>query len=307
MRHFATTRDRPALVALLHRTGPAFTDVVAATCRTPPLLDFTAPDGLEQTVWRVADGPDTDTLTEELGGDAHYIADGHHRVAASLEEWRTAGKPPDAGVLCVVYPLDGLNLSAFHRRVVGPVDRPACWSCSRRSSTCWETAAPPALATGRFGVYAARTWLAATFRGDRPDGASGLDVSVLHAAVIGELVHGADTVPNVEFAPAGRELDGADRTLRPRRRCAVHAGPARSRRTHGARRPRRGDAAEDDVLRAEALRGHLPAFVGGADVVSAQLRRNDRTRSTGRVPRTRTSGALRQLSVLHRGARRWSS
>ena len=51
---------------------------------------------------------DTDTLVEELGGGVHYIADGHHRVAASLEEWRTAGKPPDAGVLCVVYPLDGL-------------------------------------------------------------------------------------------------------------------------------------------------------------------------------------------------------
>ena len=39
-------------------------------------------------MWRVADGPDTDTLVEELGGDVHYIADGHHRVAASLEEWR---------------------------------------------------------------------------------------------------------------------------------------------------------------------------------------------------------------------------
>ena len=206
VRHFATARDRPALVALLHQTGPAFTDVVATTCRTRPLLDFTAPDGLEQTVWEVAAGPDTDSLSEELGTDAHYIADGHHRVAASLEEWRTAGQPPDAGVLCVVYPLDGLNLSAFHRRVVGPVDRSALLDLLSHGFDVLETAAPPALATGRFGVYAVRTWLAATFRGDRPDGASGLDVSVLHAAVIGELVHGAGSVPNVEFAPAGRDL-----------------------------------------------------------------------------------------------------
>jgi uncharacterized protein (DUF1015 family) len=207
VRHFATTRDRPALVALLHRAGPEGTDVVAATCRTPHLLDFTGPDGHEQTVWRVADGRDTDALTRELGGGAHYIADGHHRVAASLGEWRSAGKPPDAGVLCVVYPLDGLDLSAFHRRVVGPVDRTRLLDLLSQEFDVRESATPPDPTIGRFGVYSNRTWMAATFRGTRPDGASGLDVSVLHAAVIGELGQGVDAVPNVEFAPAGRELD----------------------------------------------------------------------------------------------------
>ncbi len=206
VRHFATTRDRPALVALLHRAGPEVTDVVAATCRTSPLLEFTGPDGLEQTVWRVADGPDTDTLTRELGGDAHYIADGHHRVAATLEEWRTAGKPAGAGVLCVVYPLDGLNLSAFHRRVVGPVDRTRLTALLSQEFDVQETATPPHPATGRFGVYATRTWMAATFLGTRPGGASGLDVSVLHAAIIGELAPGTDSMPNVEFVPAGRDV-----------------------------------------------------------------------------------------------------
>jgi uncharacterized protein (DUF1015 family) len=207
VRHFGTTRDRPALVALLHDAGSAVTDIVAATCRTPPLLDFTGPDGHEQTVWPLADGADTDTVARELGDGAHYIADGHHRVAASLEEWRSHGRPTDAGVLCVVYPLDGLDLSAFHRRVVGPVDRARLLSLLSREFDVHETATVPDPATGRFGIYTTRSWRAATFRGTRPDGASGLDVSVLHAAVIGELVPGADTVPNVEFAPAGREVD----------------------------------------------------------------------------------------------------
>ena len=91
--------DRPALVALLHRTGPAFTRSVAETCLTAPLLHFTAPDGIEQTVWRLADGPDTDALSDELSGARHYIADGHHRVAASLEGGSRPGTRPDAGAV----------------------------------------------------------------------------------------------------------------------------------------------------------------------------------------------------------------
>ena len=57
--HHATTNAPPALVTLLHRAGPAFTRTVEAACRTPPILDFAGPRGLQQTVWRVAEGPAT--------------------------------------------------------------------------------------------------------------------------------------------------------------------------------------------------------------------------------------------------------
>ena len=32
------------------------------------------------------------------------------------------GRPTGTGVLCVMYPMDGLTLGAFNRRVAGPVD-----------------------------------------------------------------------------------------------------------------------------------------------------------------------------------------
>ena len=128
VRHHATTNDPPTLVALLHRAGDAFTRTLDETCRTPPLLDVDGP-GLQQTLWRVADGQAAVAVTEELTAAVHYVADGHHRVAAAIEEWRLAGKPPEAGLLCVVHPLGGLRLSAFHRRVTGPVVPVACWSC----------------------------------------------------------------------------------------------------------------------------------------------------------------------------------
>lgn len=110
VRHYATTGP-PALVTLLHRAGAAFTRTLDATRRTPPIRDFAGPDGRQQTVWRVAEGPDTATVTEELAAAGHYIADGHHRVAAALEEWRLDGKPAEAGLLCVVHPMGDLRVS----------------------------------------------------------------------------------------------------------------------------------------------------------------------------------------------------
>lgn len=187
MRHFATTPARPELVALLHRAGPVLTRTVAETVGTPPLLGFDGPDGLEQTVWRVPAGGTASALSEELSAAVHYIADGHHRVAASLALWRSAGGPSDAGLPCVVYPMDGLRLSAFHRRVPGPVDTDRLLALVAADFDVQETVEPTA-ASGGFGVYTGRRWFRATFGGERRQGAAGLDVALLHDRVLQPLV-----------------------------------------------------------------------------------------------------------------------
>ena len=122
VRHHETTDAPPALVALLHHAGPAYTRTLDEVRKTPPILDFAGPTHLRQTVWRVIAGAATASLADELAAADHYIADGHHRVGAALSTWRRSGEPADAGVLCVIHPMDGLRLSAFHRRVIGPVD-----------------------------------------------------------------------------------------------------------------------------------------------------------------------------------------
>ena len=55
--------------------------------------------------------------------------------------------------------MDGLRLSAFHRRVIGPVDRGELVGVLEPGFTV-ETAATsaPALETGSFGLYAERRW-----------------------------------------------------------------------------------------------------------------------------------------------------
>ncbi len=91
--YFTAAGARSELVALLHRPGPGGADAVAETLRSEPMTRFTGPDGWEQTVWRVPESA-AEVLSAELSEAVHYIADGHHRVAASLRVWELAGRPP---------------------------------------------------------------------------------------------------------------------------------------------------------------------------------------------------------------------
>ncbi len=199
LRHHATTADPPGPVALLHHPGPAFTRTLDATAGTLPILDFPGPADLQQTVWRVPAGAATDRLVQELDSATLYIADGHHRVAAALEAWRRAGRPADAGLLCVVHAMDALQLSAFHRRVTGPVDQRALLDLL--SSGFDDSAAPerPDPSVGSFGLYVGGDWFQVSRRAG--DGATGLDVEILQARVLEPLGSA------VEIAPARTSVD----------------------------------------------------------------------------------------------------
>jgi uncharacterized protein (DUF1015 family) len=195
--HHATTDAPPALVALLHHAGPTYTRTLDELCATEPILDFAGPGGLRQRVWRVPPGATTATLAGELSAAEHYIADGHHRVAAALASWRRSGEPDDAGVLCVVHPMDGLRLSAFHRRVIGPVDLAPLLdllATAFRVTVATTTPLPP---PGSFGLYAEGVWYDVAGH----DEASALDVEVLQAEVLDRLSQ------TVEIAPARTLVD----------------------------------------------------------------------------------------------------
>ncbi|MBD8871162.1 DUF1015 family protein [Nocardioides donggukensis] len=200
VRQHATTGERPALVALLHHAGPAFTAALEAACGTPPLLDFAGPGGLPQAVWRIAD--DTGAVAAELAAADLYVADGHHRVAAALEEWRLGGRPDVAGLLCVVHPMDGLHLSAFDRRVTGPVEPADLLSLLSRGFEVSSAAGSPAPEPGTIGVYVAGSWCAVRRR-PADDHGPLLDVEVLQALVFDRLPElGPGAAPTVEVAAA---------------------------------------------------------------------------------------------------------
>ncbi|HET7350799.1 MAG TPA: DUF1015 family protein [Marmoricola sp.] len=201
--HFTSGGPRSELVALLHHAGPVEQAAVAHSVASEPLVRFTSLDDWEQTVWRVPEHFDDD-LVEELAGAAYYIADGHHRVAASLEVWQRAGRPADAGVLCVLYPYDGLRLLSFHRRVAGPVDRDAVLGLLSE-----DFAVQPATGfdepVGCFRMYLDGRWFDVDHTGARPSGARGLDAAVLGDQVLDPLLRA--TGRRVEVTSALTPLD----------------------------------------------------------------------------------------------------
>lgn len=201
--HHSRTHSPPALVKLLHRAGPAFTDAVSEAQRAEPILDFDGPKGLRQALWRLG-GEAAAAVSAELSARPLYIADGHHRTAAALEEWRTGAIGPDAGLLCVVYPLDGLSLSAFHRRVSGPIEAGSLLPLLDGVFDVTKAEERPTPAIGRMGLYVEGQWHEVRLAGPRPAGTIGLDVSLLHTHVLDRLppappgrVRTVDTHPEV--------------------------------------------------------------------------------------------------------------
>jgi uncharacterized protein (DUF1015 family) len=206
--HHTTSDTPPALVLLLHRAGPEFARAVTEAPLTEPVLDFAGPEGYRQTVWQLPDGPETRAVAQELASADLYIADGHHRAAAGLEEWRLADKPPEAGLLCVVHPMDGLTLSAFHRRVSGPIDRERLLALLDGSFEVREVSEPPEASVGSMGLYVASRWYDVHLTLDRPPGVAGLDATILQTEVLDHL----DPAPpgrvrTIDLVPAAGPLD----------------------------------------------------------------------------------------------------
>jgi uncharacterized protein (DUF1015 family) len=131
-KHEKTRRDKEDdrtrhMIALKAQTGPVFltyrasADVDAIARRsaaTPPLVDFTAPDGVQHTLWKV-DRADCAALVSAVGRvPALYIADGHHRAASAARartELKSAGE--SSTFLAVAFPDNQVQILPYNRIV----------------------------------------------------------------------------------------------------------------------------------------------------------------------------------------------
>ena len=110
-------------VFLTYRDDPAIDALVAAVLRSAPLYDFTAPDGIGHTVWRVPGGG---AFVELFGKvSCSYVADGHHRTAsaARVGRERREANPAHTGAedynwfLAVMFPASQLQILPYNRAV----------------------------------------------------------------------------------------------------------------------------------------------------------------------------------------------
>jgi uncharacterized protein (DUF1015 family) len=209
-KHERTRKDKEDdrtrhMLALGAQTGPVFltyrgrdeiNQLITDEQAAEPLYNFTAPDGVEHTIWRV--GEQATARLQEMFGQMPlvYIADGHHR-AASASRARAALKqanPNHTGdeeynfFLSVLFPSDQVRIMAYNRAVrdLGGLSKTDFLDALKNGFSVSETDSPQPSRKGEIGMYLDGKWYKLETTGStRTTGPiASLDVSVLGDRVL---------------------------------------------------------------------------------------------------------------------------
>jgi len=184
-------------VFLTYRDEPAVNALVAQLVKTKPQHDFTAPDGIRHTAWRIPGG----TAWQQAFGQVPvtYIADGHHRAAsaARVARLRRARNPQHNGTedynwfLCVLFPASELKILPYNRHVfdLNGLTPAAFLEKVRANFGLVEGAAPAPTAVGHVSMYLEGKWYGLRCPVDaQADPVARLDVSVLQDKLLAPLL-----------------------------------------------------------------------------------------------------------------------
>jgi len=184
-------------VFLTYRDEAAVTALVNAKTQEKPLHDFTAPDGIQHTVWRVAGGEEWIKAFGKV--PVTYIADGHHRAAsaARVARLRRERNPKHTGLedynwfLCVLFPASELKILPYNRIVIDLNGHTSADLLAQVKAKfgLTENAVPTPTAIGDVSMYLGGKWYGLKCRADaNADPVSRLDVSVLQDKLLAPLL-----------------------------------------------------------------------------------------------------------------------
>lgn len=185
--------------ALNAQTGPVFvtypahpqldTTVKQACAQTQPLYDFTTPDNITHTIWRIDDKNAEETISNSFKTmDALYIADGHHRAAAAEQVSIQGGEA--SYLLMIAFPSNQVRILDYNRVVfdtngLQPEALLERISQSFGVNKVGDTPRKPQQ-KGEFALYLDGQWYQLIVHEElRPsDAVEGLDVSLLHNLIL---------------------------------------------------------------------------------------------------------------------------
>ena len=184
-------------VFLTYHDEPTVTALVDAKTREQPLHDFTAPDGIRHTAWRIAGGAEWVQAFQRVA--CFYIADGHHRAAsaARVARLRRERNPQHTGAedynwfLCVVFPGSELKILPYNRVVLDLNGRSeaAFLEEVRAVFGLEEDARPTPDRSGRVSMYLGGKWYGLRCPVDpAADPVSQLDVSILQNRLLAPIL-----------------------------------------------------------------------------------------------------------------------
>jgi uncharacterized protein (DUF1015 family) len=204
--HFQTVAAASSPIACTIHDAGALEDDLRTASQTEPVLDFTADDGVHQTVWRVDDPELSARLRAHLDGVDLYIIDGHHRAAASKELIRDGHAFP---VLVTVFPARSLHLEGFHRFVKLPEntsERQFIDAISRRFRVT-DSQPLTAVSPGQVAIHACDGWQLVHFD-ERPIAGGplvrlgSLEPAVLQREILTAILGGRETPVDVTYMPS---------------------------------------------------------------------------------------------------------
>ena len=198
-RHVLTLEAHAEPVFLTYRGRPQIDVLSEAVLATDPVYDFTAPDGVRHTVWRISDPA---SWVEAFREVPHaYVADGHHRSASAWRagKERRAANPNHRGheeynwFLAVLFPADQLTIMPYNRvvRDLGGKSPAEVLQALRLVGRVSPADHPRPPRPGTFCVYLADAWYRVELdeeRIDRRDPIGSLDVSLLQDQVLGPIL-----------------------------------------------------------------------------------------------------------------------
>ena len=242
-KHERTRRDKEDdrtrhMIALGAQTGPVFltyrasadvNDIASRVTSGAPLFDFTAPDDVRHTIWRVAGAEAAAMVGAFSRIDTLYIADGHHRAASAARtrnEMRGRGVKGQLlgdgadfnSVLAVAFPHDQVQVLAYNRVVkdLGGHQTEAFLAAVRERFTVQTGPAVPAR-RGEIAMYFEGQWwtLQPIVPPDQADTIGSLDVSVLQDGLLAPVLNIADvrTDTRIDFVGGARGTGELERLV----------------------------------------------------------------------------------------------
>jgi len=194
-KHTTALRAHSGPVFLTYRDDPAIDGITAATEKNEPLYDFVAPDGIEHTVWQIADTEPVRKAFQKV--PAAYIADGHHRAAAGVRVARELAQsknelsikvrfdPDEVGFfLAVLFPASQLEILPYNRCVLdlGGMGTSDFLEEIKKRFIVEENARPSPAHAGQISMYLNGHWFCLMSQSaPKKDLVAALDVSVLQS------------------------------------------------------------------------------------------------------------------------------
>ena len=223
-RHILELDANTGPVFLPYRDASALDKLVAEVPKTAPLYDFTASDAIRHTVWRV-EGDSAPWVKAFHAVPVAYIADGHHRAAASFRagQTRRAANPHHTGkeeynwFLAVLFPASQLRILPYNRCVadLNGLTPEAFLAKVGKIFTVTPDAQPSPAAPRQVAMYLGGKWYSLGWPAFEADPVGRLDVSVLQDRLLAPVLGIADprTDKRISFVGGIRGTDELKRRV----------------------------------------------------------------------------------------------